>query len=95
MKKKKKNNFNSFIFFTTTIIIVTLFFISLLTVKNECLKTQHEIEELNKQYTANLNIVKELQSNKDYLMSEKNISEMLNNKMVSVAPETLSIIIEP
>ena len=95
MKKKKKNNLNSFIFFTTTIIIVTLFFISLLTVKNECLKTQHEIAELNKLYAANLNIVKELQSNKDYLMSEKHISEILNDKMISVAPETLSIIIEP
>ena len=95
MIKKKKNNINSFIFFTTTIIIATLFFISLLTVKNECLKTQHEINQLHNQYTANLNMTKELQSNKDYLISEQNISEMLNNRMVSIAPETLSIIIEP
>ena len=36
-------------------------------------------------------MVKELQSNKNYLMSEKNISEILGDKMVSVVPETLSI----
>mgnify|MGYP001281400481 CR=1 FL=1 len=62
-----------------------------LSVKNECLKTQHEISQLRKQYASNLDMVKELQSNKNYLMSEKNISEILGDKMVSVVPETLSI----
>ena len=94
MKKNKKKNLNGFIFFTTTIIIITSFFVSLLTVKNECLKTQHEINQLRKQYASNLDMVKELQSNKNYLMSEKNISKMLGNKMVSVAPETLAIKID-
>ena len=91
MKKKKKNNLNLFVFFTTTIIIITSFFVTLLSVKNECLKTQHEISQLRKQYASNLDMVKELQSNKNYLMSEKNISEILGDKMVSVVPETLSI----
>ena len=91
MIKKKNNNLNSFIFFTSTTIIITSFFVSLLTVKNECLKTQHEIKQLHNQYASSIDVVKELQSNKDYLMSEKNISEMLGNKMVSIAPETLSI----
>ena len=94
MTKKKNNNLNSFIFFTSTTIIITSFSVALLTVKNECLKTQHEINQLHKQYASNIDIVKELQSNKNYLMSEKNISEMLGNKMVSIVPETLSIKID-
>ena len=95
MKRKSNNNFTNFLFFTTSIVIITLFFISLLTVKNECLKTQHEIEQLYKLHASNSDIVKELQSTKEYLMSEENISLILSDKMVSVAPETLSIFIEP
>jgi len=94
MKKKKKKNLNSFIFFTVTIIIITSFFVSLLSVKNECLKTQYEINQLRRQYASSLDMVKELQSNKNYLMSETNISKMLGDKMISVAPETLSIRID-
>ena len=90
MSYKKKNLLN-FIFYCFTVTSITLFFIFLLTIKNECLKNQSEIEQLNRQYTSNLNIVKELQSNKDYLSSETHLKEILSNSMHTVAPETLLI----
>ena len=77
-----------FILFTTSIIF---FFIMLLTIKNECLKTQYEIEQSHKLLTANANLVKELQSNKDYLASEQHINKILSSKMNVATPETLLI----
>ena len=40
---------------------------------------------------SNIILVKELQSKKDYLLSEQNISNKLSNKMIAVTPETLII----
>ena len=92
MKKREyKQNFSKFIFYTFFIIIATILFLSKLTIKNECIKTQLEIENLYKLQISNSNIVKELQSNKDFLMSEKHISKYLSNEMVVVVPETLLI----
>jgi len=94
MLNKNTNNFSNFIFYITTIVSITFFFILLLTIKNECLKTQNDIEKLNKNYTSNLNIVKELQSNKEYHVSKEYIENMVSNNMVSIAPETLLIYIK-
>ena len=66
----------------------------MLTIKNECLKTQNDIEKLNNNYTSNLNIVKELQINKEYFLSKEYIETMISNNMVSIAPETLLIYIK-
>ena len=89
--KKKNNNFLNFIFYISTIISITFFFIILLTIKNECHKTQNDIEKLNKRYTSNLNIVKELQSNKEYFISKEYIESKVSDVMMTVAPETLLI----
>ena len=62
-----------------------------LTIKNECIKTQLEIEKLHKLQISNSNIVKELQSNKEFLMSEEYISSYLLNEMTVAVPETLLI----
>ena len=50
-----------------------------------------EIIQLDKSIVYNTNIVKELQSKREYLLSESYISEALYNKMISVSPETLII----
>ena len=83
-----------FILYTISVVSITLFFILLLTTKNECLKTQNDIEQMNRQFTSNLNIVKELQSNKEYLSSKEHLKQLLANSMITVAPETLLIKIE-
>ena len=87
-------NLSNFIFYISTIVSITFFLIMLLTIKNECLKTQDDIEKLNKNYTSNLNIVKELQSNKEYFLSKEYIRSIVSDNMVSVAPETLMIYIK-
>ena len=55
------------------------------------MKNEMEITELNKQRMHNINIVKELQSKKEYLLSEQHITSVLTNKMIAVAPETLIV----
>ena len=89
--QKKQNDPINFLFYTSIIITITVSFIILLTIKNECTTTQFNIDQLNKIYSNNSNVVKELQSNKEYFMSEKYINEILSDKMFSVAPETLLI----
>lgn len=65
--------------------------IMFLTLKNECTEKEIEILQLEKSIVYNTNIVKELQSKREYLLSESYISEALSKRMVSVAPETLLI----
>ena len=91
IKKEYNKNFSKFIFYTLFIIICTILFLSKLTIKNECIKTQLEIEKLHKLQISNSNIVKELQSNKEFLMSEEYISSYLLNEMTVAVPETLLI----
>ena len=93
-KRNKKNNFSKFVQYSSLIILITSFFVSLLTIKNECISTQHNIEKLHRLNISNSNIVKELQSNKEFLMSEKYISNYLSEQMTVVVPETLIIEIE-
>ena len=90
-RKNRKNNLSNFLFFTVSILLITSFFITLLTVKNECLKTQLNIQQLHKLQASSYNTVKELQSNKEYLSSKERISEILSNEFITIAPETLLI----
>ena len=92
--KNRNNNLSKFLFFTISILLVTCFFITLLTIKNECLKTQEDIQQLHKLQTSSLNTVKELQSNKEYLSSKERIRNILSHNLITVVPETLSINIE-
>ena len=90
-KYKKENSLINFIFYLATSIAITGSLIIFLTLKNECREKEIEIIQLNKSIVYNTNIVKELQSRKEYLLSESYISAALSNKMISVAPETLLI----
>ena len=70
---------------------LTIFLLIFLTLKNECLKNEIEITNLNNEKIHNTNIVKELQSKKEYLLSEQHLTNVLLNKMIAVAPETLIV----
>ena len=91
MRKKKNNNFIHFILYFSSIVGVTFFLLLYLTLKNECKNNKNEISELKKQKISNIILVKELQSKKNYLLSEQHVINKLSNKMVAVTPETLII----
>ena len=89
--KNKKNSFLNFLFYSSIIFAITVSFIIFLTVKNECKTTEFEITKLKSEYSYNSNIVKELQSNKEYLISEKYINSLVSDYMTLTVPETLLI----
>ena len=92
MRRKRNNkNLSKFIIYILYITTITFLGLSSIYIKNEVIATSSEITKLNEVYVSNLNIVKELQSNKEYLLSEKYINEFLENKMSVVVPETLLI----
>ena len=93
--KNKQNNFINFMFYTTSIISFSIFLIIMLTLKNECRKNEEEILQLNNLKVYNTNIIKEMQSKKDFLLTEHNIKNALSNRMIAVVPETLLVKIYP
>jgi len=95
MRRKRNNkNLSKFVIYILYITTITFLGLSSIYIKNEVIATSSEITKLNEVYVSNLNIVKELQSNKEYLLSEKYINEFLGNKMSVVVPETLLIQVE-
>ena len=94
MRKKKSYNSLDFIFYTSTIILLFTIFILKISIKNECIKTQDDIETLSNTYINNSGIVKELQSSRDYFLSHEYISNYLSDRMIATVPETLIISIE-
>ena len=91
MIKKQNNNFINFMLYFSSILGITFFLLIYLTLKNEYKNNRNEISSLKKQKISNTIIVKELQSKKDYLLSEHHIINKLSNKMVAVTPETLIV----
>ena len=84
-------DWNTHVIYILYITTITFLGLSSIYIKNEVIATSSEITKLNEVNVSNLNIVKELQSNKEYLLSEKYINEFLGNKMSVVVPETLLI----
>jgi len=91
MIKKRNNNSLDFVFYISTILLFFTIFLLKISMKNECLKTQTDIENLNNTFINNSSIVKELQSSRGYLLSHEYISNYLSDKMVVAVPETLII----
>ena len=75
----------------SSILGITFFLLIYLTLKNEYKNNRNEISDLKKQKISNTILVKELQSKKNYLLSEYHIVNKLSNKMVAVTPETLIV----
>ena len=88
---KNNNNFFNFFFYITSVITISTFFILKITIKNECIETQSQIGNANNMMIRNTDIVKELQSTRNYLMSYQYIENSLSDKMIAAVPETLII----
>ena len=86
-KKIKNKNLYNFIIYLVSILTISLFFISYLTIKNQLTKIRSEITEFENSIVKNVSIVKELQSEKEYFLSEQYISTIINNEMAVTVPE--------
>ncbi len=84
---KKNKNLNNFFIYLFTILGASSFFISFLTIKNQCTKLSNEITSLDKSISRNISIVKKLQNEKSYYLSEEYISNAVKEDMVVVVPE--------
>ena len=69
-------------------LLAGFFLICYLNVKNQCSKLNNEITELEKSTIKNTSVVKELQSQKQYFLSEHYISSIIGENMVAVVPES-------
>ena len=87
-RKKKNTNLNNFVIYTLSILSAGFFLICYLNVKNQCIKLNNDIINLKKSTTKNTSIVKELQSQKEYFLSEYYISSVIGNDMIAVVPES-------
>tara|TARA_Y100000814_G_scaffold173267_1_gene126616 strand:+ start:734 stop:1048 length:315 start_codon:yes stop_codon:yes gene_type:complete len=86
-KNTKNNTFRIFIMYVLSIFTFSVFLITFLTIKNQCAKLKYEITELKKAKINNTIIVKKLQSDKDFFLSEQYISSRVQDVMVAIAPE--------
>ena len=87
-RQKKNNNLNNFIIYILSILSAGFFLICYLNIKNQCVKLNNDIVNLQKSTTKNTSIVKELQSQKEYFLSEHYISSIVGESMVAVVPES-------
>ncbi len=86
-RKQKNSNLNNFLMCTLTILSAGFFLICYLNIKNQCIKLNNDILNLKKITIKNTSIVKELQSQKEYFLSEHYISSIVGENMVAVVPE--------
>ena len=86
--KKKNSNLNNFVIYTLSILSVGFFLICYLKIKNQCAKLNNDIVNLKKSTTKNTSVVKELQSQKEYFLSEHYISSVVGEHMIAVVPES-------
>ena len=91
MKKNKTKSSIDFIFYTITVMVITTSLLLKIHFKNECKTTRSDIAELSNKLIHNSDIVKDLQSTRDYFTSYEYISNYLSDKMVVAVPETLII----
>jgi len=84
--KKNKNLYN-FIVYSSSMIIVSLFLICFLTIKNQCIKINSEITEMENSLIKNTNIIKDLQKEREYYLSETYISKFMGDIMLVAIPE--------
>ena len=87
-RKKKNTNLNNFVIYTLSILSAGFFLICYLNVKNQCIKLNNDIINLKKSTTKNTSVVKELQSQKEYFISDHYISSVVGEHMIAVVPES-------
>ena len=74
--------------YTLSILSAGFFLICYLNIKNQCIKLNNDIINLKKSTTKNISVVKELQSQKEYFLSEHYISSIVGDHMMAVVPES-------
>ena len=87
-RQKKNNNLNNFVIYTLSILSAGFFLICYLNIKNQCVKLNNDIVNLQKTTAKNTSVVKELLSQKEYFLSEHYISSIIGETMVAVVPES-------
>ena len=87
-RKKKNSNLNNFVIYTLSILSAGFFLICYLNIKNQCAKLSNDIVNLKKSTTKNISVVKELQSQKEYFLSEHYISSAVGEHMIAVVPQS-------
>ena len=93
-RNNRNNNLSNFIYYFSIIIFVTVFLISYLEIRNQFKKYQNAISDLKKTSLTKKSIIKELQSKKEYYLSEKHISKVTKSKMSVATPEPIIIKVE-
>ena len=86
-RKQKNSNLNNFLMYTLSMLSAGFFLICYLNIKNQCVKINNDILNLKKETIKNTSVVKELQSQKEYFLSEHYISSIVGENMVAVVPE--------
>ena len=87
-RKKKNNNLNNFVIYTLSILSAGFFLICYLNIKNQCVKLNNDIVTIKKITAKNTSVVKELQSQREYFLSEHYISSVVGEHMIAVVPES-------
>ena len=87
-RKKKNSNLNNFVVYTLSILSAGFFLICYLNIKNQCVKLNNDIINLKKTTSKNTSVVKELQSQKEYFLSEHYIASVVGEHMIAVVPES-------
>jgi len=87
-RKKKNNNLNNFVIYTLSILSAGFFLICYLNIKNQCIKLNNDIMTIKKITAKNTSVVKELQSQREYFLSEHYISSIVGEHMIAVVPES-------
>ena len=87
-RKKKNSNLNNFVIYTLSILSAGFFLICYLNIKNQCVKLNNDIVTIKKITAKNTSVVKELQSQREYFLSEHYISSVVGEHMIAVVPES-------
>ena len=87
-RTKKNNNLNNFVIYTLSILSAGFFLICYLNIKNQCVKLNNDIVTIKKITAKNTSVVKELQSQREYFLSEHYISSIVGENMIAVVPES-------
>ena len=87
-RKKKNNNLNNFVIYTLSMLSAAFFLICYLNIKNQCIKLNNDIATIKKITAKNTSVVKELQSQREYFLSEHYISSIVGEYMIAVVPES-------
>ena len=90
---RRSKSFNDFFFFFGSVIITISFFISFLTMKNDCIFLRNEIYHMDNIRTNHTNRVKVLSGKVKNLARQDRIEQVANDKFGFYVPSPESLIV--